>query len=172
MLFVAFLGLAILDDWRKRRRQHLERLQQVNDWQQARCLRCVVGRFRFRRSRCRREHAAVAKDLDLFGRASLFHLVNLAHTPRGITMLRDWILEPATPQEIQDRQASVRELVPLVELREELALRGHALAGSLAGPDAFVRGPNPSRTWTGDRGSSGCSRLLPLVGLLAVVGPE
>ena len=169
-LFVAFLGLAILDDWRKRRRQHLEQLQQVNDWQQARCLRSWSAIPIPQGDAFPPQHAAVAKDLDLFGRASLFQLVNLAHTPRGMAMLRDWILEPATPHEIRDRQASVRELVPLVELREELVLRGHALADSLAGPDAFVRWVESEpylerRPWI-----KWGSRLLPLCGLLAVVG--
>jgi hypothetical protein len=169
VIFVVFLGLAILDDWLRRRKQHLERLRQVNDFQQARCLRSWSA-IPIPKVAIPPQHVAVAKDLDLFGRASLFHLVNLAHTPRGMTMLRDWILEPATPREIQDRQASVRELAPLLELREELALRGYALAGSLAGPAAFVTWAESEPYLDGRPWIKWGSRLLPLLGLLAVVG--
>jgi hypothetical protein len=169
LILVLFLAVAIWDDWLKRHKAHFLQLQQVNDWQAARCRRAWSD-VPVPRVTVPVEHAAVAKDLDLFGRASLFHLVNLAHTPRGVAMLRDWILEPATPEEIVDRQASVRELVPEVDLREELALRGNALADSLAGPDEFinwVEGPSylASRPWI-----TWAACLLPLIGLLTTLG--
>jgi hypothetical protein len=169
LLFVLFLGLAILDDYRKRRRDHLEQLQQVNERQAARCVRDWSA-VPIPRVSVPLRHAAVAKDLDLFGRASLFQLVNQAHTPRGIETLRDWLLEPTAPQEIGDRQASVRELMPLFELREELALRGHALAGSLAGPAAFVQWAESEPYLTRRPWVKWISRLLPLVGALATLG--
>ena len=61
-------------------------------------------------------------------------------------------------------------MVPQLELREELALRGHALARGLAGPDAFIRWAEGEsyldrRPWV-----KWGSRLFPLLGLLAVVG--
>ena len=169
VMLVIFLGFAVLDDWLKRRKQHWLQLQQVNDWQRARCLRSWSD-VPLSKVIIPPQHTAVAKDLDLFGRASLFHLINVAHTPRGIAMLRDWILEPAAPSEIRDRQASVQELVPRLELREELALRGHALSRGLAGPDAFIRWAEGEsyldrRPWV-----KWGSRLLPLLGLLAVIG--
>ncbi|MHB8973395.1 MAG: MutS family DNA mismatch repair protein [Pirellulaceae bacterium] len=169
VMLVVFLALAILDDWLKRRRQHWLQLQQVNDWQRARCLRCWSD-VPVPKVAVPPQHAALAKDLDLFGRASLFHLVNVAHTPRGVAMLRDWILEPATPAEIRDRQASVKELVPQLELREELALRGHALARSLTGPGRFAQWAEGEsyldrRPWV-----KWSSRLFPLLGLLATFG--
>jgi len=169
ILLVSFLGLAVLDDWRKRRRERLEKLQQVNDWQAARCRRSWSA-FPIPKVSVPAQHAAVAKDLDLFGRASLFHLVSLAHTPRGIAMLRDWILEPATPQEIVDRQASVRELAPLFELREELVLRGYALSGSLAGPEDFIQWAEGPRYYQRRPWVKWTSRVLPAIGLAAVVG--
>ena len=84
------------------------------------------------------EHAAVANDLDLFGRASLYQLVGLANTPNGIETLRDWLLVPAWPDEVVDRQQAVQSLTPKWQLREELNLRGRMVAASLKGPDAFV----------------------------------
>jgi len=137
LLLVLFLAVAILDDWLKRRREHLERLRQVNDWQLARRARDWAA-IPVPSVAVPPRHAAVARDLDLFGRASVFQLINLAHTPRGMSLLRDWILEPAAPEDVTLRQAAVKELAPALPLREELVLRGHLLAGSLAGPEAFV----------------------------------
>jgi hypothetical protein len=65
-----------------------------------------------------------AGDIDLLGHASLQHLLNTANTPAGRTRLRGWILSPATPETIRERQAAARELAPDVEAREELTLFG------------------------------------------------
>lgn len=84
------------------------------------------------------EHEAIAEDLDLFGRASVFQLICRANTPRGIEILRDWLLIPATPAEIAARQSAVQELQPELELREELDLRGRLLQATKRGPTDFV----------------------------------
>ena len=166
LLIVAFLSFAILDDWMKRQRDRVLQLQKVNDWQLARKRR-RWHELPVPEVAIPPRHAAVAKDLDLFGQASLFQLVCLAHTPRGRTILRDWILEAATPEEIASRQQAVRELAPEVELREELLVRGHLLQRSLAGPEAFV-------TWAEGRPLlerlpwvKWCARFLTLFALLA-----
>lgn len=62
-----------------------------------------------------------AADLDLFGRGSLFQLLSVAATPRGEAMLADWLMHPATVEEILSRQEAVRELAPDLDLREDLA---------------------------------------------------
>ena len=51
-----------------------------------------------------------SRDLDLFGSASVFQLLTLSHTPLGRETLRDWLLEPASPEEIAARQDAVRTL--------------------------------------------------------------
>ncbi|MCY2989843.1 MAG: hypothetical protein NTY19_18520 [Planctomycetota bacterium] len=75
-----------------------------------------------------REHRATALDLDLFGHASIFHFLCSAKTPAGIRVLRDWLLEPAAPDEIRRRQAAVVELAPCLQLRQTLILEGLLLA--------------------------------------------
>jgi hypothetical protein len=69
----------------------------------------------------------LATDLDLLGRASLQHLLSAAMTAVGQATLREWLLAPAPLATIRDRQASVAELAPQVELREELAVGGRLL---------------------------------------------
>ena len=65
-----------------------------------------------------------AADLDLFGRASLFQLLNSARTHAGEARLAEWLKQPADGEEIRARQAAITELRPLLDLREELAILG------------------------------------------------
>ena len=69
-------------------------------------------------------HHPYAVDLDLFGRASLFQLLGPAATPVGSTQLAAWLLAPAEPDVVRARQASVAELAPMDEWREQLAAHG------------------------------------------------
>jgi hypothetical protein len=69
----------------------------------------------------------LARDLDLFGRASLFQLLGTAHTPGGKAMLASWLLRPAPPEEIARRQAAVGELAPEIEYRQQIEVRTRPL---------------------------------------------
>jgi hypothetical protein len=111
---------------------------------------------------------AVSDDLDLFGHASLFHLLCTANTPTGRQVLRDWLLEPASPDEIRSRQRAVAELAPQRELRETLNLEGRLLADRGKATEQFIdwaAGPPwlLSRPWL-----LWICRLLP-AGLLGVI---
>ncbi len=63
-----------------------------------------------------------AHDLDLFGRASLFELLNTTRTEIGELTLADWLREPAPLAEVRARQAAVDELRPLLDFREDVAV--------------------------------------------------
>jgi hypothetical protein len=114
---------------------------------------------------------AFAGDLDVAGRASLLHLLGSVSTVTGRSILADWLLRPAPPNVVRERQAAVRELAPLLELREELAVRGR-LGGDvppaqLAGFLDWAEGPG----WLLERRALlWLSRLLPpLLFLLAAL---
>jgi hypothetical protein len=71
-----------------------------------------------------------ATDLDIFGRGSLFELLCHARTPMGQKVLAEWLLKPATPDIIRERQNAVAELGPRLDLREDIAVLGeNARAG-------------------------------------------
>jgi hypothetical protein len=72
-----------------------------------------------------------ADDLDLFGRGSLFELLSTARTRMGERVLADWLLSPGEPKEVAERQESVKELRPCLDLREEIALMGDDLRAAL-----------------------------------------
>jgi hypothetical protein len=70
------------------------------------------------------ENHPYARDLDLFGRGSLFQLLCTARTRAGEETLARWLLTPATADEARARQAAVAELRDKLDLREALALAG------------------------------------------------
>src|SRR4051812_11979576 len=79
-----------------------------------------------------------ADDLDLFGRASLYQVLGPVGTPPGQATLRDWLCAPAAPPVVGERQGAVRELAPLVDFRDELALRGRLLGAAHPDPSTFL----------------------------------
>ena len=81
----------------------------------------------------------VARDLNLFGRASLAHLLGTVHTPYGKAILADWLLHPAEPQEIARRQAAVADLAPRIELRQELQAGVRSMETKPPDLESFLR---------------------------------
>jgi hypothetical protein len=63
-----------------------------------------------------------AKDLDIFGPASLFELLCTARTRSGEEILASWLREPVPRSEILQRQEAVQELRNHVDLREDLSV--------------------------------------------------
>jgi len=63
-----------------------------------------------------------ARDLDLFGRGSLFELVNSARTEAGEATLADWLKQGSGVDEVRARQAAVDELRHRLDFREDLAV--------------------------------------------------
>src|SRR5262245_34989337 len=90
-----------------------------------------------------REHAAerpsFAADLDLFGHASLRHLLNTPATPVGLALLHDGLVAPTPHAVARKRQAAVAELAPLVDFRDEIALRGRLMGAAQPSYERFLR---------------------------------
>jgi len=79
-----------------------------------------------------------ARDLDLFGKHSLFQLLCRARTHAGEDKLASWLKAPASVQEIRSRQGAVAELRPNLSLREDLAVLG-ADVGAGVEPEPLIR---------------------------------
>jgi hypothetical protein len=69
-------------------------------------------------------HHPYAADLDLFGRASLFELLSTARTRGGEARLASWLKSAAGIGELRLRHEAIRELQPMLDLREEIAVLG------------------------------------------------
>jgi hypothetical protein len=67
------------------------------------------------------EHLA-ASDIDLVGQGSLFQLLATGRSPLGEARLASWLATPAPPAEVSERQQSVAELAPDLDLFEEVLL--------------------------------------------------
>lgn len=88
-----------------------------------------------------------ARDLDLFGHASLAKWLGRPATVEGERRLWDWLLTAADPAVVRERQAAVDELASKRAWREELAVDGQLtvmsaadLAGFLAWAESNDRG--------------------------------
>ncbi len=81
--------------------------------------------------RFRDPHHPYAEDLDLVGEGSLFELLCAARTRAGEDTLAAWLFEPAAPEPIRRRHGAVRELTPMLDLREDLARLGDELRSGL-----------------------------------------
>ena len=87
-----------------------------------------------------------AADLDIFGKDSLFELLNTARTRAGEETLARWLsaLPPSVSvrqeirQEILDRQAAVDELRNKLDLREDLAILGEDVRATVH-PDVILK---------------------------------
>lgn len=66
------------------------------------------------------DRLVASRDLDLFGKASLCHLICHARTPWGLERIADWIARPADRDALDRRQDAVKELTPQIEYRERL----------------------------------------------------
>jgi len=81
----------------------------------------------------------IARDLNLFGRASLAHLLGTVHTPKGKAALTDWLLHPAPPEEINERQEAVAELAPEIDLRQEIEVSVRPMEKTPPDLEPFLR---------------------------------
>lgn len=78
-----------------------------------------------------------ARDLDLFGPASLFELLCTARTRAGEETLAGWLLHPSPLDEVRARHGAIRELAGRAILREELFCLGETVRASVR-PDALA----------------------------------
>ena len=68
-----------------------------------------------------------ARDLDLFGKASLFELLCTARTRAGEDTLAEWLLAAAPVNEIAARQGAIRDLKDRLKLREAMFCFGETV---------------------------------------------
>lgn len=118
--FAAFVVLVIVHERGRRRRERLERVVAFY----RRRLALLQGDWSDdgnNGERFRSEAHPYADDLDLFGHASVFHLLSVAQTPAGEETLAAWLTSPAAAEVVRERQGAVAELRDDLEVRERLA---------------------------------------------------
>jgi hypothetical protein len=168
LAFVGFIALAAYHEEIERRQKRNRILRQINEQALARLRRDWAALPEIPVA-IPAEHRAVAGDLDLFGHASIFQFLCSAHTPTGIRILRDWLLNPAPPQEIHLRQQAVTELAPQLELRETLTVESRLLEDRSSATDRFIDWAEGG-VWLRSRPVlQWACRIVPACGVLALL---
>jgi MutS domain V/MutS domain III len=67
-----------------------------------------------------------ANDLDVFGHASLYQYINRTRSEMGSSTLVSWLLNPAAPEMISQRQEAIKELTKHPEWGQQLQAYGMA----------------------------------------------
>ncbi len=132
----AFISLIVLHERIRRARQRFERAAAFYDRGIARIENRWSGAGESGDRFLDKSHP-YAEDLDLFGKGSLFELICAARTRAGEETLAAWLVRPAEPDTIRDRQAAIQELRARLDLREDLAVLG-ADIGSGVNPAALA----------------------------------
>lgn len=82
---------------------------------------------------------ASTADLDVFGKRSLYHWMNLASTSIGQRRMAEWITQWQSADRIRERQAAVAELRDQRELREQVLFLANQLSNSHSSPESFTK---------------------------------
>ena len=82
---------------------------------------------------------AYAGDLDVFGKHSLFRLLNRTHTHEGQKRLVSWLKAPANPDAIRLRQKAAAELKPQIDWRQQLESLAYLEDTVGQSPEALVQ---------------------------------
>ncbi len=111
---------------------------------------------------------ALSRDLDLFGKSSLFQLLGSVRTPMGAGLLRHWLVEIPSAGTILERQQAVRELSQDDDFRERLGYLCHRLTGSDEGPSRLLEWAEAPRAFD-PRGTIGWLARLMSVAMLVLI---
>ena len=114
------------------------------------------------------QNLTIARDLNLFGTGSLFHLLCTGPTLQGRHTLAQWLIEPSPQITFSERHECVRELAPLLDWRQELQAKGQALADQSADDDPILAWVSQEPWLMQKPWLITATRLLPF-GLLAIV---
>jgi hypothetical protein len=152
---LAFAALALLHDRCLRRLRRAQELRYIIDEGLARLDR-DWDRLPLLSEPPRDRGLPLARDLDFYGRASLFQLLGTAHTPAAKALLRDWLEGAAAPPEVSARQAAVVELAELLDFRQQLEMTVRGMERHPPDCEPFLRwaedGPwllaRPALLWT------------------------
>ncbi|HET9109514.1 MAG TPA: hypothetical protein VFN78_01695 [Ktedonobacterales bacterium] len=114
--------------------------------------------------------ASDATDLDLLGHASLQHVLHTVTTPAGQRLLTSWLMTPATPATIRERQVAVRELAPQLTLRDEVSVFGRLSRMRVEEYQRFLAWAEESSRLTQSGWLTAWSFIAPVALVLSIIG--
>ncbi|MBO0937403.1 DNA mismatch repair protein MutS [Fibrella sp. HMF5335] len=145
------IGFAVLLKWHQRIRRERDLNRQlvfINEDEQARLDRTYL-RPETGLAFAPPDHA-YAQDLDVFGKHSLFKLLNRTHTHDGSARLAHYLLHPALPATVMLRQEAAAALKPHLDWRQQaeaLARLNERVAEPTEGLREWTNTPTPLPAW-------------------------
>ncbi len=103
-------------------RQHTSFLKRINESEIQR-EKCNLEEFDAGQKFINQSHPYTS-DLDIFGQHSIFQLINRTTTESGMTLLSKWLSEPASNDEIHERQKAIKELSHKLDWRQDFQASG------------------------------------------------
>ena len=122
LLLIIFIRLVYKDLANKDAIKHLGHLIEINKDE----IRATEGEyFQFADGAMYlpKEHFYAA-DMDIFGHASLYQLLNRTGSDMGAAQLADWLLNPAKQAAIIERQSAIKELTNKMNWRQDIQAYG------------------------------------------------
>ena len=107
-------------------------------------------------------------DLDIFGKHSLFQLVNRTSTDFGREAIANWLSVPADKDEILLRQEGVREVAKLIDWRQNIQASGLAFKDDKADINPLLEWIKEPNNILGNRFYQFAIYLFPLIALTCI----
>ncbi len=108
-------------------------------------------------------------DLDVFGQASLFQLLNETATRAGEERLAAWLSGSASAQEVVARQGAAQELAPQVAFRQDVCVEAWGVSKEKAEPGHFIQWAEAGPSLDDIRWSRPLALILPPITLTLYV---
>ena len=108
-------------------------------------------------------------DLDIFGKNSLFQLLNRTSTPNGEKQLAQWMSEPSVKGEIVLRNQAVQELSPKIEWRQDFEAYGRTYQEEKGDTRDLLGWLKEENTTLGNRFYHTAIFIFPLLTVLSIV---
>ncbi|RZA00374.1 MAG: DNA mismatch repair protein MutS [Sphingobacteriaceae bacterium] len=121
LLFAAFSWLIFRQSKFEKQKEYLLNLKNINENEIDSIQR--RGNIYDNGQRFINEKHHYTSDLDIFGNASLFQLINRAATSKGKEKLAGWLSDPADKEVILSRQQAVKELTAKSEWKADIQAR-------------------------------------------------
>lgn len=122
ILLIIFIRLVYKDLANKAAIKHLGHLISINE-DEIKATNGEYFQFADGAGYLPKEHPYAA-DIDIFGHASLFQFVNRTTSDMGASQLANWLLNPAKPGEIIERQEAIKEIKEKIHWRQDIQAYG------------------------------------------------
>jgi hypothetical protein len=167
---IIFTWLVLKYETTEKNRKRFEYLEKINR-RELMCLQGNFSDFSSGEEYIERDHP-YSYDLDIFGKASLFQYICRVTSRPASDRLAEYLKQPASRQEILQRQEAVEELKQLTEWRQELMTLGYRNAGAGNDPAPLMQwlaGDDLFRHTTTEKMITGCLSLIAVAAVISVI---